>query len=136
MTVSSYFKGGSLVDKPAVEATSPVVRENNASASNSISIPGYEKLVIKAGQVDQVVDFYNPEENECYFRISFTLADGMELFSSGMIKPGQRIEKIEINHSLKAGKYEDAILRYDCYALETLQPLNGSETLLNLEVIP
>ena len=123
MSVSSHFKPE--VDK--IEHRGP---------PGSTAIPGYEKLAMKAGQVDQVVDFYNPEENECYFRISLILEDGTELFSSGMTKPGQRINKIEISRPLKAGTYKNTVLRYDCYALESLQPLNGSEAVLNLEGLP
>lgn len=56
--------------------------------------------------------------------------------SSGTIKPGQTIDTIEILRSLEVGTYEDVVLQYDCYTLEGLQPLNGSKTVLNLEVIP
>ncbi len=130
MAASSHFRE---VDKPAVEAMAPTGQRDSAG---SIAIPGYEKLIMRAGQVEQIVDFYNPEENECYIRISLILKNGAELFSSGMIKPGQRINKIEISRPLKAGTYRDTALRYDCYTLEGLQPLNGSETVLNLEVLP
>lgn len=105
-------------------------------SNNSIRIPGFKKMVLKADTFEQSVNLYNPEENNCYFRITLALADGTELFQSGMIKPGQKIDKIEITRHLKAGTYKNAVLQYDCYALESLQPLNGSETVLDLEVIP
>lgn len=108
-----------------------------AGASNDeIAIPGFEKLVLKAEQVEQKVKFYNPEQNACYFRIFFALADGTELYRSGMIKPGQQLDKVELCRSLKAGSYEGAILRYECYSLDALKPLNGAETILKLEVLP
>lgn len=128
-----FFIAGSKGSGSSAEtqafAESPVI-------DGGIAIPGFEKLIMKAGQTDQVASFYNPEANECFFRISVLLSDGTELFRSGMIKPGQKIEELEISRSLKAGTYKDAILRYDCYTLEDLQPMNGAETILNLEVLP
>lgn len=136
MIISSCFKNGSKLDWAPVEVTSLVEHEDSVVPYGSIAIPGYEKLAMKAGHINQVVDFYNPAENKCYFRISLILEDGTELFSSGMIEPGQKIDEIEITRSLEAGTYKDTVLHYDCYALESLQPLNGSEAVLNLEVIP
>lgn len=110
-------------------------KQKAGSSDDSIAIPGFEKMVMKAGQTKQTIKLYNPETNSCYFQIYITLADGTELFHSGMIKPGQTIDSIEISRSLKAGDYKDAVLRYDCYALEGLQPLNGAQTVFDLEVI-
>jgi hypothetical protein len=62
------------------------------------------------------------------------MADGAELYSSGLIKPGQTIGDIEINRALEAGNYEDTVLKYDCYSLDDLSPLNGAVSTLNLEV--
>jgi hypothetical protein len=107
-----------------------------AGASNDgIAIPGFEKLVLKAGELEQKVGFYNPEQNTCYFRIFFTLADGTELYTSGMIKPGQVLDTVELFRPLEAGIYEGAVLRYECFSMETLNPLNGAETILELEVL-
>lgn len=136
MAVSSYFKGGSLVDKPAVEAASPVVHENNASASNSIAIPGYEKLVMKAGQLFQDVELFNPKENKCYMVIEILFPDGTRLYKTGMLEPGKGINKFEISRKLEAGTYEGAILKYSNYNLANRQELNGAETNFILEVIP
>lgn len=90
---------------------------------------------MKAGQVKQSVKLYNPSANNCFFLISFALADGTELFRSGMIKPGNTIDVIEINCPLKAGTYKDAVLKYECYSIDGLKPLNGAETVFDLEVI-
>lgn len=128
-----FFIGGN--NKSGSNAETQAFTESSV-IDGGIAIPGFEKLVMKAGQTDQVASFYNPEANECFFRISVLLADGTELFRSGMIKPGQKIEELEISQSLKAGTYKDAVLRYDCYAMESLQPMNGAETILNLEVLP
>ncbi|MFZ3130163.1 MAG: hypothetical protein WA125_03435 [Desulfosporosinus sp.] len=135
--VGSRIIGGSGSSAETVQTVNNTVGKPVAGGSDdSIAIPGFEKIAMKAGQAKQAVNFYNPEKNSCYFRISLVLADGTELFRSGMIKPGQTIGTIDISRSLEVGTYEDAVLQYDCYTIEGLQPLNGSKTVLNLEVIP
>lgn len=134
--VGLKLSGGSVGTVGTMAATDAAEDPVAGGSDGSIAIPGFEKMVMKSGQADQVVDFYNPEKNVCYFRISITLADGTELYRSGMIRPGQKIDKIEISRPLKAGTYEDAVLQYDCYTLEDLQSLNGSKTILDLEVKP
>jgi len=106
------------------------------ASKDGIAIPGFEKLVLKAGQLEQKVGFYNPEQNACYFRIFFALADGTELYQSGMIKPGQHLDTVELFRPLEAGVYEGAVLRYECFSIDTLNPLNGAKTILKLEVLP
>ena len=46
---------------------------SNIEMNPNIAIPGYESLDFKAGKKKQSVNFYNPEENTCYFRISLVL---------------------------------------------------------------
>lgn len=106
------------------------------ASKDGIAIPGFEKLVLKAGELEQKVGFYNPEQNTCYFRIFFTLADGTELYRSGMIKPGQVLDTVKLSRSLEAGIYEGAVLRYECFSIDALNPLNGAETIMKLEVLP
>lgn len=136
MAVSSYFKGDPGVDKPTLEAMAPVVQENDTGASNSIAIPGYEKLVMKAGQLIQEVELFNPEKNKCYMMIEILLPDGTRLYRTGMMEPGKGINKFEISRKLAAGTYEGAILKYSNYDLSNMQELNGAETNLILEVTP
>lgn len=106
------------------------------SSSNTIAIPGFEKIAMKAGTTEQTVKLYNPDTNKCYFRISILLADGTELYQSGLIKPGHVVDTIEISHPLKAGLYKNATLRYDCYAIDDQHQLNGAQTVFDLEVLP
>ncbi len=49
---------------------------SNIVENPNISIPGYESLELKAKTLKQSVDFYNPEENTCFFKISLVLKDG------------------------------------------------------------
>lgn len=133
--------GGAAPVNQSLSAEIPSVGKEEAPAAagasnDGIAIPGFEKLVLKAGELDQKVGFYNPEQNACYFRIFFALADGTELYQSGMIKPGQRLDTVELSRSLEAGIYEGAVLRYECFSIDALNPLNGAETIMKLEVLP
>lgn len=112
ITNSYYFGGGS---------------------GDSIGIPGYERLVLKADQKKQDVLLFNPENNRCFFVIELLTAEGTSLFKSGLIEPGKALYTIELSKTLKAGSY-DGILRYSCYAEGTLDELNGAEVNIKLEV--
>lgn len=136
MAISSYFKNGSLLDKPAVETATAIHEDKNIDSSGSIAIPGYEKLVMKAGQLTQNIELFNPEENECYMVIEILSPNGTRLYKTGMLEPGKGIDKFEISRELEIGTYEGAILKYSNYDLMNMQELNGAETNFILEVIP
>ena len=109
---------------------------SNIEMNPNISIPGYESLDFKAGKKKQSVNFYNPEENTCYFRISLVLkADEAEevLWTSELIEPGEEVKSIKLDKELDSGDYP-AILKYECFSLKDETPLNGSNVELILEV--
>ena len=113
----------------------------------NISIPGYENLDFKAGKTKQSVDFYNPDDNTCFFRISLVIkygadtANGKEgnvgeetvLWTSEMIEPGEHVKSIKLNKELESGEYA-ATLKYECFRLQDKSPLNGSNVELTLNV--
>ena len=103
---------------------------------DTIDIPGYGSLSLKAGETAQVVNLHNPQENTCYFKMSLLLADGEELWSSDLVPPGKAVYQIELARPLEAGTYAHTILRYECFAMdEARSPLNGSEIELDLNVL-
>ena len=109
---------------------------SNIEMNPNISIPGYESLDFVAGKKKQSVNFYNLEENTCYFRISLVLkADKAEevLWTSELIEPGEEIKSIELDKELESGEYP-AILKYECFSLKDETPLNGSNVELVLSV--
>lgn len=135
--------GGSAknADKPKQDYSSIEMNPN-------ISIPGYESLSFKAGKKKQSVNFYNPAENTCYFRISLGLkADDIEagepagggeakeeaLWTSELLEPGESIKSIELTKGLESGEYP-AVLKYECFSLKDETPLNGSKVELTLKV--
>lgn len=120
---------------------------SNIVENSNISIPGYESLEFKAGKTKQSVDFYNPDDNTCFFRISLVIkygadtANGKEgnvgeetvLWTSEMIEPGEHVKSIKLSKELESGEYA-AILKYECFSLKDKTPLNGSNVELMLKV--
>ena len=105
---------------------------SNIEMNPNISIPGYESLDFKAGKKKQSVNFYNPKENTCYFRISLVLKEEV-LWTSELIEPGEEVKSIKLEKELESGEYP-AILKYECFSLKDETPLNGSNVELVLSV--
>ncbi len=124
------------VDTSAEEYTGDREVYQGQKNTDTIDIPGYDAINLKAEETEQAVNFYNPEQNTCYFRISLLLSDGTELWRSDLVKPGMAVYEITLNRTLEAGQYEDATLKYECFAMDDAQtPLNGSEIKLTLNVL-
>lgn len=100
--------------------------------NQSISIPGRSGIALAANTTTQTVDFYNPQENQCYFVISLYLSDGTMIYKSDYIKPGERITDIELLQTLKQGIYKNCTLNYDCFTLANKSRLNGSTIKLEI----
>ena len=112
-------------------ATDTTVEKN----PDSIAVPGYEMLELKAGSREQSLCMPNPPQNCCYFQIALYLEDGALLWQSELIEPGTTSKPIVLKKTLDKGMYPNAILRYSCYRMDDdLTPLNGAETKLTLWV--
>ena len=101
---------------------------------SGISVPGYEKLELKAGETKQTVYLNNPEENTCYFVLSLILEDKTVIWKSDYLEPGMAFDRIELNQPLEKGNYENVTLQYDCYSIADGRMLNGSAITVTLEV--
>ncbi|MBR1445187.1 MAG: tRNA (uracil-5-)-methyltransferase [Firmicutes bacterium] len=101
--------------------------------SPNIAIPGYEKIVFKAGQTKQEVKLYNPKENTCYFKMSLVL-DNSTIWTSDLLEPNKAFTEIELDKPLDVGLYKDVILKYDCFSLKDQSKLNGAEIKVDIEV--
>ena len=102
---------------------------------NSISIPGFELLELKADTKKQTISLSNPPQNTCYFRITLRMEDGTVLWVSDYIKPGKKSKPITLEMPLGAGTYSGAVLQYECFRMDDNRtPLNGAETKLTLLV--
>lgn len=116
------------VDEDAVDYTGDKDTYTGKKNTDTIDIPGFDIMNLKAGSKKQSVNLYNPKENTCYFKISILLNDGTKLWESKLIEPNKAVYEITLNQSLEAGTYENCTLKYECYAMDEEQsPLNGSE---------
>ena len=128
--------GGLTTDENAQDWTGEQDVYEGEKNTDTIDIPGYGSITLKADASEQSVNLYNPEQNTCYFRMTLLLSDGTQLWQSGLIEPGKGIYDITLEQTLAAGSYEDAVLKYECFAMDDAQtPLNGSEIKLTLNVI-
>lgn len=102
---------------------------------DTISIPGYEGITLRADSLEQIVSLNNPIQNTCYFVITLYLEDGTRLWQSDYIKPGETSSPIVLTQSLEKGTYPNAVLQYSCFKMDGEKtPLNGAETKLTLRV--
>ena len=103
--------------------------------TDSIAIPGYEGISLKAGSKEQEIGFPNPAQNTCYFQISLMLEDGTILWRSELVAPGEVSDPITLEESLEAGVYPNALLKFDCYTMDgAMRALNGAATKMTLHV--
>jgi len=118
-----------MVPEYTIEIIEPPV------TSGTIAVPGFERLTVR-GQTLFADNISNPARNDCYFIVVISLADGTEIFRSGILAPGQSVGTVELAHTLTPGIYEGVIARYSAYDRENLQPLNGADINFTLEVSP
>lgn len=102
------------------------------NTADIITIPGIDGLNLKAGQLNQQVDFCNPSQNKCYFQISLFLSDGTLMWESDYIAPSEEISEITLFKELQRGLYKNCRLVYDCYSLNDKSQLNSGEVKLEI----
>lgn len=128
--------GTAEVDDSAEDYTGKKDTYTGKKNTDTIDIPGFDTMSFQAGTTEQSVNLYNPIENTCYFKMSILLSDGTVLWESKLVEPGKAIYEITLNKSLPVGEYEDATLKYECFAMDEEQtPLNGSEIKFTLKVL-
>ena len=130
-----FLKGCDTTTMQSQGSVTDTTAETVVKNPDSIAIPGYEMLELKAGSKEQSLCMPNPPQNCCYFQICLYLEDGTLLWQSELIEPGTNSKPIVLSKTLEKGMYPNAILRYSCYRMdESLAPLNGAETKLTLWV--
>lgn len=85
----------------------------SSGENKEIDIPGFKTLVFYTNQASQKVNFYNPKENDCLFKLTLYV-DDKELWQSGYIQPDDGYYDIEISDPLEIGEYAGKLL-YECY---------------------
>ena len=130
LTFKLYNINPTIIRQQEVLETTPPVEKN----PDSIAIPGYEILELQANSKTQILCLPNPEQNVCYFQIALYMEDGALLWQSEMIAPGDTSQPISLTKPLDQGTYPNAILKYSCFKMDGVTPLNGAETKLTLWV--
>ena len=119
-----------LPNGEVIQQTGPMEKK-----PDSIAIPGYEGINLKADSKEQEIGFPNPAQNTCYFQISLILEDGTTLWQSELVKPGEISESITLNEPLAAGVYPNSLLKFDCYTMDgSMRSLNGAATKMTIHV--
>ena len=89
------------------------IKTYRGGENQEIDVPGFKTLVFRANQTSQKVNFYNPEENECLFKLKL-YANDKQLWESGYIQPSDGYYDIEISDPLDVGEYDGKLI-YQCY---------------------
>lgn len=89
-----------------------------------IAIPGLDTLYFKANEVNQPINIYNPEQNECIMTMTLEIIGGDAIWHSGEVLPGYGFYDINLEKTLSAGEY-NAVFIIECNSLETGQKVNG-----------
>lgn len=134
LSLKSCQKNAPPEPQPIEESEEPKTLDfEAANEQEKITIPAVTGLNMVAGQTHQPVDFYNPDTNNCYFRLSLYLSDDTLLYQSDYLKPSEHIVEITITRNLKIGTYKNCRLVFDCYTLdEAKEPLNSGTVILQI----
>lgn len=128
------FFGYHFFLKPEIEFEADQTLNQSVAQSDKISIPGFETWTIDAGETKVSTNFYNPEQNGCYFVISVIIDEtGETIYESKYLKPGQHLYEVELLRALEVGKYQ-ATLHYSTYSMTDLTPMNGADVPFELVV--
>lgn len=102
------------------------------SETKTIKIPGFDSLAFTAGQKEQKVNFFNPEENDCLFRMTL-FVDDKQYWQSGYVEPGKGYYNITLDDTLESGDY-NAYLLVECFKEEG-KTLNSAKVEFKMKVV-
>ena len=102
------------------------------SETKTIKIPGFDSLAFTAGQKEQKVNFFNPEENDCLFRMTL-FVDDKQYWQSGYVEPGKGYYNITLDDTFESGNY-NAYLFVECFKEEG-KALNSAKVEFQMKVV-
>lgn len=129
---SSVSIASADLDKDAEDYVGEKPENKGNPNAASTQIPGYKSITADAKTGKLSVALMNPEGNPCYFVIHI-LVDDRELYASKMLAPGKAIYEAGLEKILPKGTYA-ATIKYECFHLESLAPLNGADIQVELIV--
>lgn len=94
-------------------------------AEGSMNVSIASSITFSDGGVAGIARIENIEENHYDQKVAITLDEsGEEIYASGAIAPGQKIDTIEIAHPLSAGAH-DATATFTGFDRETHEPVGN-----------
>lgn len=117
------------IDEDAVTWEGNQDLQHKRSSENKIAIPCFDSLVFTANETEQSVNFNNPKENSCLFKMSLYVEDTL-LWQSGYVKPGDGYYTISLDSPLEAGEYPSYLL-VNCFLADGTE-LNSAKVEFNL----
>ena len=99
----------------AAEASQGAYVAETAAPTRNITMPGWASITIAADttEITRGVDFFNPDDNEGYYDMTFELfadlggnGEYVSLYRSGLVYPGNHVQKITLNQPVSAGTYD------------------------------
>ena len=101
------------------------------NGKKGIDIPGFDTLVFKSNRTHQRVNFFNPKENDCLFKMTL-FVNNKSIWQSGYCASGSGYYEIDIDKPLKAGEYP-SYLQVECFRSDGTA-LNCAKVEVNLMV--
>ena len=95
-----------------------------------VAIPGWGSITLPVGKLEADVDLFNPEDNQGWYYLTFQLRlkeSGEVLFQTGLIPPGLRCTKVNLNRSLEAGEYSGVMHVQPYYIKDSPSPTNNAD---------
>lgn len=115
-----------VVYEPNVKNNSDTVEENPTKPN--ISIPGWTAIKLPANSKEGQVSLHNPIENAEYYDLSFCLSldTGETVFTTGLIRPGEKCSQVSLERELDAGEYQARLLIQPYLMDENHTPTNNA----------
>ena len=114
--------GVELVIDPNAETGLP--GQSDSALEQGVVIAGWESMTFLADTKEAAVDFRNPEENAGLYYLTFEIRlyddsgrDYEVLYTSGLVEPGKRIDRITLPRELEKGVY-DAVVHVQPYRMD------------------
>lgn len=126
--VSSRYSNVQKQEALKHDASATAFAMNNTG--ESLTVPGFSKIRFKAGETTQTTFLSNPVGNSADLAITL-IVDGITVYQSGLIAPGECIKEIKLVTPLETGNY-DCIVEYRFYT-DGVQ-LNGVKNKCEMEV--
>lgn len=120
-----------------------IVFDNNASHyekntlqssenSTGIKVPGYPDITISSESDNIPITLLNPKDNPCNFKFTLVLEEtGEELASTGLVKPGDAVNGVDLQEMIPKGEYT-LLINISTYDLKTGASMNGAQVKTNL----